>query len=203
MTTPIYKGEAILLNWNENKSGRKIVLQLEKDGPGSHPFDGLDGERFAVVIVGPLASDEHEQVARKGKAGDGGWLPSAVAAITATAPADPASSNGRTSDFEYGNGGSTPPAGTKHKPAKWADMRPAARAALLCKDPEFWKYLDAIGMAGSLHPYGELSATAELKTACGVESRAEIVEGSRAAAELSRIIGNFNAWKQAKGLGQI
>lgn len=172
MSEPIYKGEAILLNWNDNKSGRKIVLQLEKDGPGSHPFDGLDGERFAVVIVGPLASDEH--------------TPAPVAEKTGTARA-------------VTPGASPGPEATKHKPTKWADMKPAARAALLCKDQEFWDYLNAMAMVGC-HIKTEAAAAAELKNRCGVTSRAEIVEGSRAAAELSRIIGNFRAWQTAKEL---
>ncbi len=203
MTGPIYKGEAILLNWNENKSGRKIVLQLEKDGPGSHPFDGLDGERFAVVIVGPLASDEHTNLGAR-KEVDTRANPSGDE-LTTPAPSSKAHSvsgcAGSIPAEVSGAGNGTPP--KPHKPTKWADMKPAARAALLCKDPEFWGYLDAMAMDGRLAFLDEPSATAELKTRCGVESRAEIVEGSRAAAELSRIIGNFNAYKQAKGLGQI
>jgi hypothetical protein len=84
-------------------------------------------------------------------------------------------------------------------PRKWADLPPSSRAALLCKEPEFWGYLSANGyMSGNEH-----QASATLKSVCGVSSRAEIVKGSRAAAELSRIIGNYNAWKQAKGLGAI
>jgi hypothetical protein len=186
MTHPRYKGEALLLSWGDNKSGRKIVLQLEKDGPGSHPFDGLDGERFAVVIVGPLASTEHEFM---------GDAPSRENGVVTTTHHVPTSPTNLSPEARKAKG--------EHKPPKWADMKPAARAALLCKDPKFWAYLNAFNPHRSVATSDQAMASAELKTACGVESRAEIVEGSRAAAELSRIIGNFNAWKQAKGLGQI
>ena len=68
MTEPLYSGEALLRNWSETANGkRRIVLEIEDNG-GAHPFKGYEGERFAVVVMGPLASAEHE-VSRKGKAG--------------------------------------------------------------------------------------------------------------------------------------
>lgn len=65
---PIYSGEATLRGRGEtDKSGRWVRFEIEDFG-GVHPFKGLEGERFAVVVMGPLASAEHE-VSRKGKAG--------------------------------------------------------------------------------------------------------------------------------------
>ena len=202
MSEPVYKGEAVLLNWNDNKSGRKIVLQLEKDGPGSHPFDGLDGERFAVVIVGPLASDDHKIPRRQdtrgitergeGRNGVSPEAPPPPLANSLEGAATREDADGPRSGEGLSAATRTPSA---KSPRKWADMPPSSRAALLCKEPEFWEYLDAIGYLATC----EETASSSLKTILHVEKRAEIVEGSRAAAELSRIIGNYRAYLQAKG----
>jgi hypothetical protein len=163
---------ATFADWRTVK-GRK-VLQLVFEVP-------LEDQAKVLSHLGPpmpmaeiwcgIARIEKEPVARKGKAGG---------------------------DAVAGDG---PPA-TK-SPRKWADMPPSSRAALLCKEPEFWNYLSAMAMDGEGRApgYGELTAEAELKTRLGVERKSHIVEGSPAAAELSRIIGNYNAFRQAKGHG--
>ena len=112
---PIYSGEALLRNWSETANGkRRIVLEIEDNG-GAHPFKGYEGERFAVVVMGPLASAEHE-VTRKGKAAGDDTAPKA----------------------------DTPAVPTRFK-QRWSDLRPSARAALLTKDKEFQRYITRFG----------------------------------------------------------
>ena len=54
--TPLYSGEAILRARGESdKAGQWIRLELS-DAGGVHPFKGYEGERFAVVVMGPLAT---------------------------------------------------------------------------------------------------------------------------------------------------
>lgn len=177
MTDPLYRGEAILLNWSDAKSGRKIVLQLEKDGPGAHPFDGLDGERFAVVIVGPLANTEHGQVAGReaGKAG----------AVTA------------------GGSATHAPTDTVKVPATkpkrhWRDMPPSQRAALRVQEPEFWKYINE---ARGVPCPDEQAADAWLKFILDVDSKSKIT--GPVAHHFDLIDGKFQAWQQAKGHHQL
>lgn len=173
---PLYTGEAILLNWTDTKSGRKIVLQLEKDGPGAHPFDGLDGERFAVVIVGPLATAEHEIPSPQDKRG-----------IRAGGGA------GRNGD----PGSPTTPTRFKQR---WSDLRPSARAALMTNDAEFWRYL---GTCGVTEPTTAMAADTSLKFLCNIQSKRELDERGKATAAFERLCGNFQAWRQAKQHGAI
>lgn len=180
MTEPLYRGEAILLNWNDNKSGRKIVLQIEKDGPGPHPFDGMDGERFAVVIVGPIGNDEKPMKKLMG-AVDGGprsdRSSSRVETMTSSAdvPAAPA------------------------KPKKrWHEMPPSQRAALLTRDPEFWEYLETCEVSRSTT---EMAADASLKHLCNVDSKSSILPGTTAHARFVDLEGDFMAWRQARQHG--
>lgn len=112
---PIYSGEATLRGRGEtDKSGRWIRLEIEDFG-GVHPFKGYEGERFAVVVMGPLATAEHG-VPREGKAAGGGTAPKA----------------------------DTPAVPTRFK-QRWSDLRPSARAALLTKDRDFQEYITRFG----------------------------------------------------------
>lgn len=177
-TKPIYSGEAVLLNWHDAKSGRKIVLQLEKYAPGAHPFDGLDGERFGVVIVGPLAPAEHaEPVARKGKAGGtigsdaGGQV---VADLREEAP--------RTNSKR-----------------RWQDMPASQRAALMVKDVEFQRYVSERWRSD----VDESAADYNLKKFCKVNSKADLSTDEYSADRLDKLQSDFRAWQQARGHGVI
>lgn len=179
---PIYSGEAVLLNWHDAKSGRKIVLQLEKYAPGAHPFDGLDGERFAVVIVGPLAPAEHGQVARKGSK----TVP--IAQSESAAPPGAAEVDG-----------SAPSRHAKPK-RHWRDMPPSQRAALFVKDKGVWEYItEAFGIVCQ----SEDVADRWLKNRLHVLSKSELDTDAPAARHFDLLSGKFRAWQQARGHGVI
>ena len=205
MTEPLYRGEARLLSWGENNSsGRYIRLEIEAEG--THQFRGHEGERFAVVIVGPLASTDHgqkEQIAgrKPGKAGGTSTREGEGSGHTLSLT-PPASSNGRTSAFEAENGGSTPPAGTKPK-QHWEDMRPSARAAMRLKEPEFWRYIREV--YGSRIVLSESMADEWLKRFLGLEkSKSEMDDTTTFYGEnFDALDGKFKAWMQAKGHGVI
>lgn len=184
---PIYSGEALLRNWSETANGkRRIVLEIEDNG-GAHPFKGYEGERFAVVVMGPLASAEHE-VSRKGKAAGDDTAPKA----------------------------DTPAVPTRFK-QRWSDLRPSARAALLTKDPEFWRFLSQASSGnwaefpatGSDPAVMEKMADAFLKDWLGITSKSELDQAQegplppKARAKFFEIEGGFNAYRQAKGHGAI
>jgi hypothetical protein len=168
---------ATFADWRTVK-GRK-VLQLVFEVP-------LEDQAKVLSHLGPpmpmaeiwcgIARIEKEPVARKGKAG-GAADGNDAAALGVTDPVKPPATK---------------------SPRKWPDMPPSSRAALWCKEPMAWAWLEA---TGEVAIHDELDAATELKTRLNITSRAEIVEGSRAAAELSHMIGNYNAWRQAKGHG--
>lgn len=181
MSDPIYRGEAILLNWNDNKSGRKIVLQIEKDAPGAHPFDGLDGERFAVVIVGPLASDEHSVAPGRGKAA-GGKTVSEPDQLDAAFPLETA-----------------PAVGNSKPKRRWQDMPASQRAALALQSEQFRTYV--CGMVETVPD--EIEADECLKARLGIVSKSDLDRNQQKAAAFDRMYGNFQATVQARGHGVI
>lgn len=180
---PIYEGECLLVRWGESSTaGRTITLQIEAEG--QHQFKGYEHERFTIVIV-PIGNDQKPTVLGDAPAREDG---DRSQAMSVSAPSVAAASS----------------PSAKYAPPSWPHMKPAARAAVLCKMTEFWEWLDATTTyEGELTTVikAEILAIIELKNRLGVKSRAEIVEGSPAAAELSRIIGNYNAWRQARGHG--
>lgn len=179
----------------------KIEREKERSERVVQATDGLGNVREYNISPGNAQSIGLKPVARKGKAGDGRKEARLGPAQKGDDPTMPENSSEGYS--EAGCAGSIPvmsqasPA-TK-SPRKWADMPPSSRAALLCKEPEFWQWLNVTD--GDVNVFDEASATADLKQRLFISSRAEIVEGSRAAAELSRMIGNYNAYRQAKGHG--
>lgn len=196
MTEPIYSGEAILMNWNDAKSGRKIVLRLEKYAPGAHPFDGMDGERFAVVIMGPLANAEHGQEVSPGRG-------KAAGAVRLERPSNPLAAEGNIS---------TPPAAHSLPPVVGVEpggdsvpsiaappgkQRTASqRAALLLQNADFDEFARS-----SYLSFADFETTESwLLGVCGVERKREITEDNAA---FKKIEGNFQAWRLARAHGQL
>lgn len=65
-----FKGEAMLLNWNESKQGRTVVFQLDEEAD-QHPFKQFTtkkgkraGQRFMAVFV-EIGDDEQPIVQEK------------------------------------------------------------------------------------------------------------------------------------------
>lgn len=93
--------------------------------------------------------------------------------------AHPGSSNGRTSDFELDNGGSTPSPGTKTPPRREAPQRCPTAApdrlvqyiAIACGDPAFQGWCASYFNAGIVDREGAAECVRQF---CGIKSRAEI-----------------------------
>ena len=84
----------------------------------------------------------------------------------------------------------------------------ARQAAMLCHDSAFCLYLDArkrhrLRLTLEQLPDGTHTledAADSLREACGVSSRAELDHNPEAARMFGRIVGDFNRWKQRRGL---
>jgi len=84
----------------------------------------------------------------------------------------------------------------------------ARQAAMLCRDSAFCLYLDVrrrrrAGLATYQLPdgtHGPEDAADVIRQACGVSSRAELDHNPEAARMFGRIVGDFNRWKQRRGL---
>ena len=189
---PIYKGEAVLRSRGENDKGRWVRLEIDAEFGTAHPFFGLEGERFAVVIVGPLASTDHgqtKQIAGR-KTGKAGVLS--------------AREDERGSGIASSPGAITPATTPATKPKqRWEDMRPSARAAMLTKNPEFWAW--ACMAEPRDYPKTGLNETNTdtwLKNRLGITSKSEMDTAGAQSSMLfyfDEITGNFRAYQQAKG----
>lgn len=152
-----YKGEAQLVRWADSLSaGRTLTLRLEEEGL-LHPFKGIPaGQRMQVVAV--LVDDQEQPLA-----------PERAKRPVKNAPG---SSNGRTPDFDSGNGGSSPSPGSKPK------LR-SNLAALRCEDVDFqaWlklRYYRSWKDIPLCDDKPHATATAVLKAALGIQSRTEL-----------------------------
>ena len=74
------------------------------------------------------------------------------------------------------------------------DKRLAQRAALLCKDPLFHKWLEEIS---GVEKVEEADARTYIISKCGVTSRADIVPGTDAAIAFDEICAAFTVWRDA------
>lgn len=184
--TPLYSGEAILKRWGDSSSGgRTVTFQI--DGEGPHPLKGYEGERFMVVCV-PIGNDDKpmtKQVTRSvthtpGKAGD--TVAATVASGSPKALAD------------------VPPPASNSKPKRhWRDMPPSQRAALMLAESDFPEYLSKLPP----RMYFDGNDEQWLLAYCGVERKRAFDADTYATAILDRIYDDFQAYRQAKGHGQI
>lgn len=76
----------------------------------------------------------------------------------------------------------------------WVDLKPSAQAALRCKEPAFWRYMDAAD---------ELSCVDRLRTRLGIESRAELNTASRKASVWRQIDDGYQAWLQYRDYPEV
>lgn len=197
--TPLYSGEAVLRGRGESdKSGQWIRLELS-DAGGVHPFKGYEGERFMVVCV-PIGNDDKpmtKQVTRSvthtpGKAGDGSHR-----------------EDGRSLSGESAQSPATKP--KRH----WRDMPPSQRAALLMREYEFQEfYYKKLKEPGDgMAPFDDLEYAMPglvndwVKRDLGIASRRALDPGpdhnAAALAKFEAIEGDYQAYRQAKGHGQI
>lgn len=72
---------------------------------------------------------------------------------------------------------------------QWSDMRPSARAALLCKETAFLAFLKV---------KSEQEATDRLKRHCGIQSRRELDADETKLMMFNTIESKFNAWREEK-----
>ena len=208
---PFYDDEAVLLSWGESpKDGAWIKLQITED---TVPFlRGLKrgsehGERFTMVLTGPLQNDETVSPGR-GKAAGASTrkdeeLPASTGTVQQAAgtPSPAAHSLPPVVGVEPG-GESVPsiaaPPGKQRK--RWEDLRPSARAAMLCDEPEFWVYL---GTCGVTTPSTSIAADTSLEFLCNIQSKKELDERAKASDAFERLASNFQAWRLARAHGQL
>ena len=69
----------------------------------------------------------------------------------------------------------------------------AQRAALLCKDPVFHRFLEETQFCSI--PVTEVEATGWLRTYCNVKSRSEIIWGSAAGNKWEDLFSQFIVWR--------
>lgn len=178
-TKPVYSGEAVLRGRGESdKAGMWVRLELE-DAGGVHPFKGFEGERFAVVIVGPLASAEHSSL---------GDAPTREDGVSGARLVD----------------GSTAPKATSSPATKpkrrWQDMPASQRAALWVKDKGVWTYItEAFGF----ECWSEDVADHWLKKRLHIVSKSELDTDDAAAHHFDLLSSKFRAWQQARGHGVV
>ena len=69
------------------------------------------------------------------------------------------------------------------------------KAGMLCRDPEFWKFMEHEGLAFEMRE----SAVAEaLCGYCDISSRAELKTNLQSQTLFKRLMGEFETWKQTK-----
>ena len=209
---PFYDDEAVLLSWGESpKDGAWIKLQITED---TVPFlRGLKrgsehGERFTMVLTGPLQNDETVSPGR-GKAAGASTrkdeeLPASTGTVQQAAgtPSPAAHSLPPVVGVEPG-GESVPsiaaPPGKQRK--RWEDLRPSARAAMRVKDPEFWAYITE---ARGVRCETENAADAWLKKCLNIESKSDLDEfASPFATHFALVDSKFEAWRLARAHGQL
>ena len=66
-------------------------------------------------------------------------------------------------------------------------------AAILCKEPEFWEFLND---SGEIFECNEKEATAWLRDALNIKSRSELKTNVEARKKLEQLNKDYTAWKQ-------
>lgn len=82
----------------------------------------------------------------------------------------------------------------------------ARRAAMLCHNPRFWRYLDQRWRAKHNLPAHQFpdgthqaaGAARWLRKACGIESRAELDHNDDARQMLGRIVADYQRWERSQ-----
>lgn len=154
---PLFKGEAMLLSWGDTSSrGKTVTFALHPNDCGeAHPFRDLGTGKHGqrFGIVAIPLSDDEEQPVSPGVVKD-----------------EP----GMTSGDGVGSGDSPHPApGAARK-----EYTLANRVGMTCNDPAFREWLYRTHGVGGDHGVAEF-----VRGACGVESRADILPGTPAAAK--------------------
>ena len=72
----------------------------------------------------------------------------------------------------------------------------AQRAALLCKEPAFWRFYEQ-RQDFEPHRIGDEATMIDfLRLKCGVSSRSEIIEGTEAGRRFRDLVAEYEAWKK-------
>jgi hypothetical protein len=77
-----------------------------------------------------------------------------------------------------------------------ADKRLAVRAALLCKEELFHRYLEEISGTA---PFSEEAAAAYVRLYCNVESRSKITPNTPSGFKFDAILNDYILWRDAPG----
>lgn len=100
----------------------------------------------------------------------------------------------RSDDLPVPDGASIPDKPVRRRTPVAPEKRLAQRAALMCIDPVFQKYLcDNFDLVNC----NEEGAANMIRQICDVESRSQILPGSPAANKFDRLYGQFIAWRNA------
>ena len=71
------------------------------------------------------------------------------------------------------------------------------KAGMICRDPEFWKFMEDEGLAF------EMKESAMAEAVCGycdINSRSELKSDMGAQALFKKLMGEFEAWKQTRNI---
>jgi hypothetical protein len=88
------------------------------------------------------------------------------------------------------------PAKTNGAKLEWRDLGPAQQAALRCRDPVFWAFLEE---EKAFRVRSEEEAADSVRKWCGVASRSEIGSDADARKTWFALDHHFQAWKLANG----
>lgn len=82
-----------------------------------------------------------------------------------------------------------------YMPRRLTDLLPAQQAGILCGEVRFWRFL--VDRRGELVIDTDQAARA-VRTLCGVDSRSELIPGSRAAAAWAAILTEYQRWSRTR-----
>jgi hypothetical protein len=115
-------------------------------------------------------------------------VPVAIARLNSIA----GSSNGRTSDFDSENAGSSPAPATKER-RKWDELPPSQQAAIRCGEPAFQQYV--IHLTGAREMDAERAAQF-VRDNCNVTSRSQLNDTPEGRVRWATLERAFQEWKR-------
>ena len=136
----------------------------------------IKSRAVAQVIVEIPIEQSAAFVAAFGTPSQSTGVPVAIARIDPKAASDPPKPAAKPSERER---------------KKWSQLRPAQQAAMRCNEAAFQKFI-----TGKVANGGNVGYTVEdaVRIACGVSSRADILDGSFAARKWADLDREYQAW---------
>jgi hypothetical protein len=81
---------------------------------------------------------------------------------------------------------------------RFYEMTPAEQAGILCKDPEFTEFLQTTAPYKDVEPFFAYTTEDQVRHICGVQSRADIKEGTEAHRQWRVILERFRRWQDER-----